>query len=158
MSLPLVTRFGADPLLDLEVANKQYVDNSGGGSAKDVWTMLFTGTQSSNSVLFWGINGVNIDATENDVETVLSYQVTQTRMISNVYQNTKNGDVILSLRDDGSSINPLTVGAGITGVLDSGAVSTDIALNSTVNFIRDATGSSSGSIGFNMLAEVELDT
>jgi len=26
----LVTRFGADPLLDLEVANKRYVDNSGG--------------------------------------------------------------------------------------------------------------------------------
>jgi len=32
MSLPLVTRFGADPLLDLEVANKRYVDASGGGS------------------------------------------------------------------------------------------------------------------------------
>jgi len=31
MSLPLVTRFGADPLLDLEIANKRYVDNSGGG-------------------------------------------------------------------------------------------------------------------------------
>jgi len=32
MSLPLVTRFGADPVLDLEVANKQYVDSSGGGA------------------------------------------------------------------------------------------------------------------------------
>jgi len=32
MSLPLVTRFGADPLLDLEVANKRYVDASGGGA------------------------------------------------------------------------------------------------------------------------------
>jgi len=30
VSLPLVTRFGADPLLDLEVANKRYVDGSGG--------------------------------------------------------------------------------------------------------------------------------
>jgi len=30
MSLPLVTRFGADPLLDLELANKQYVDNRAG--------------------------------------------------------------------------------------------------------------------------------
>jgi len=30
MSLPLVTRYGANPLLDLEVANKQYVDSSGG--------------------------------------------------------------------------------------------------------------------------------
>jgi len=28
MSLPLVTRYGADPLLDLEIANKQYVDNN----------------------------------------------------------------------------------------------------------------------------------
>jgi len=34
MSLPLVTRFGADPLLDLEIANKRYVDNasSSGGA------------------------------------------------------------------------------------------------------------------------------
>jgi len=31
MSFPLVTRFGANPLLDLELANKNYVDNSGGG-------------------------------------------------------------------------------------------------------------------------------
>jgi len=30
MSLPLVTRFGANPRLDLELANKQYVDTSGG--------------------------------------------------------------------------------------------------------------------------------
>jgi len=33
MSLPLVTRFGADPLLDLELANKQYVDAGGGGGS-----------------------------------------------------------------------------------------------------------------------------
>jgi len=31
LSLPLTTRFGADPLLDFELANKQYVDNSSGG-------------------------------------------------------------------------------------------------------------------------------
>jgi len=31
MSLPLVTRFGADPTVDLELANKQYVDSSSGG-------------------------------------------------------------------------------------------------------------------------------
>jgi len=31
MSLPLVTRFGANPLLDLELANKNYVDSAGGG-------------------------------------------------------------------------------------------------------------------------------
>jgi len=34
LSLPLVTRFGADPLLDLEVANKRYVDNSSGGTGQ----------------------------------------------------------------------------------------------------------------------------
>jgi len=31
MSFPLTTRFGADPTRDLEVANKRYVDASGGG-------------------------------------------------------------------------------------------------------------------------------
>jgi len=33
MSLPLVTRFGADPIQDLEVANKRYVDNTSGGDS-----------------------------------------------------------------------------------------------------------------------------
>jgi len=32
MSIPLITRFGADPLLDLEIANKRYVDRQGTGS------------------------------------------------------------------------------------------------------------------------------
>jgi len=31
MSLPLTTRFGANPLLELELANKAYVDSSSGG-------------------------------------------------------------------------------------------------------------------------------
>jgi len=31
MSLPLTTRFGVNPTLDLELANKAYVDSAGGG-------------------------------------------------------------------------------------------------------------------------------
>jgi len=53
MSLPLTTRFGADPLLDLELANKQYVDNSSGGGltfAKVVKSV--DETIQSNSTLF----------------------------------------------------------------------------------------------------------
>jgi len=45
MSLPLVTRFGADPLLDLEIANKRYVDNSSGGGG--TWSVLDTTYEAS---------------------------------------------------------------------------------------------------------------
>jgi len=40
MSLPLVTRFGANPLLDLELANKQYVDTGGGAQFARVVKLL----------------------------------------------------------------------------------------------------------------------
>jgi len=159
MSLPLVTRFGADPLLDLEVANKQYVDSSGGGAAKDIWTMCYLGTQSSNTVLYWPIgNDTSADGVESDIQAVLSYEVTQRRMICRVYTNTKAGAVILSLRDDGTNINPVTIAAGTTGIFDSGDVTTVIALNSLLSFTRDASAGVSGVIGFNCVAQMELDT
>jgi len=54
MSLPLVTRFGADPLLDLEVANKRYVDSSGGGANVTIQTITPAEfTTSSTSFVDW---------------------------------------------------------------------------------------------------------
>jgi len=53
MSLPLVTRFGADPLLDLEVANKRYVDNSAGGINSAVVGQIGNQSFAINNVNGW---------------------------------------------------------------------------------------------------------
>jgi len=50
MSLPLVTRFGADPLLDLELTNKQYVDNRGGNTFARVMKLVDTARASQDTV------------------------------------------------------------------------------------------------------------
>jgi len=54
MSLPLVTRFGADPILDLEVANKRYVDTSGGGATVTIQNITAASfSTSSTSFVDW---------------------------------------------------------------------------------------------------------
>jgi len=50
LSLPLTTRFGADPVLDLELANKQYVDNASGGSLGKALGQDFTVNNSTTLV------------------------------------------------------------------------------------------------------------
>jgi len=58
MSLPLVTRFGADPLLDLEVANKRYVDTSGGGATITAQEVVLTSNFSTTSLVFVDLTGL----------------------------------------------------------------------------------------------------
>jgi len=58
MSLPLVTRFGADPLLDLEVANKRYVDNS--GPAITTTNVSLSSDFSTTSTSFIDVTGLTM--------------------------------------------------------------------------------------------------
>jgi len=60
MSLPLVTRFGADPLLDLEVANKRYVDSSGGGGTQTTQEDALSGNFSTTSTSITDITGLTL--------------------------------------------------------------------------------------------------
>jgi len=60
MSLPLVTRFGADPIQDLEVANKRYVDSSGGGGIVSVQTVVLSSDFSTTSLTFVDITGFSV--------------------------------------------------------------------------------------------------
>jgi len=71
MSLPLVTRFGADPLLDLEVANKRYVDSSGGGGSDNSCKVTNSVAQSvpNNTVttITWDTESYDTDAFHDTV-------------------------------------------------------------------------------------------
>jgi len=58
----LVTRFGADPLQDLEVANKRYVDNSSGGGILEILNQSNTqfDTTSTSFILIDNGGGSNL--------------------------------------------------------------------------------------------------
>jgi len=60
LSLPLVTRFGADPSVDLEVANKRYVDTSGGGATVTTQRVALASDFSTSSTSFVDITGITI--------------------------------------------------------------------------------------------------
>jgi len=149
MSLPLVTRFGPTPILDEEIANKAYVDASGGGATpRFVMYGERTGTFASNTELFAPLGSLDdSSSTEGDVDVPITFVYEVNRMRAVIQTNTKNGNTVLAFRDDGVSIGALTISASGTGSFDSGALTDSIVAGSLVNWVMDMTASSSGSIG-----------
>jgi len=148
MSLPLVTRFGADPLLDLEVANKRYVDNSSGGAGgKFFFTVRFAGF-TGGTLVFFGDPQYEVPYTTTEAQRHVLIQIAfdVTRVTCNCLANTRSGDSIYGLRDDGVTSGIITIPAGITGNLDSGVLSDSYASGSLVNSIIDVSGAGSGTI------------
>jgi len=143
MSLPLVTRFGADPLLDLEVANKRYVDAGGGSSP--FWGGGSEITGSGNSDLFQGINVGGFSTITNNEESVTGTQIIWKRLTIFVHANSKNADLDTTIQDDGADIVTLTVPSSTTGSFDSGEVTVTTAAASLVNTKVNRSAASSGS-------------
>jgi len=145
MSLPLVTRFGADPLLDLEVANKQYVDNSGGGGG---WFVMGQGRDSLGAFhgeAFWGPFNTGSDAPEPRAQMLISIAVNLRRQWLSISFNTNTvGDTLWNIRDDAVTINLMTIAFGVTGQIDSGDITVAIATGSLIN-TRSDTAATDGS-------------
>jgi len=98
MSLPLVTRFGADPLLDLELANKRYVD-----SQILVGTYQFFNRTSRNlggdDGLFWAfVNTANPTATEAPFMVPFPLDSIVQTWVNNVTAKTSANDLLLIMR------------------------------------------------------------
>jgi len=146
MSLPLTTRFGVDPTVDEELANKRYVDNSSGGSSFGFITWQFATAMSSNVMTFFGCYGVTNSNTEGDVTLIQDNGFTVIRHRSHVRLNSKNGNTLLSFEDDSIAIGQLTIAAAATGDFDSGALTDVVAAGSEIDFGRDTSASSSGTI------------
>jgi len=113
MSLPLVTRFGADPILDLEVANKRYVDTSTAG--------FFTGSfninnQNSTSLRFFGFGATITELDENETVSTFPFACTGVRMQGTLANNQKiAGNTLIVMRDDGVDVIVVTIAFGLTG-------------------------------------------
>jgi len=150
---PKVTRFGADPTVDQELATKAYVDAGGGGGDKRV--LLGVGgtinAYTNNVTRFPPITAANYTnltgiGTEANWQITIDWELTIKRLLVRWETNSKNGDTIMAFRDDGVNVAPVTVAASTTGEFDSGDVTGLIASGSAVNFIVDTTASSSGTL------------
>jgi len=157
LSLPLVTRFGADPLLDLEVANKRYVDSSGGGATPRIVFSYTEITRSNNDIRFHAIYSMTSAATSEAARQIeLDFDFTITRVRAEIPANTKNAVTVLSFRDDAAIKGSVDVAASTTGQFDSGAITETVADGSLVNFASDLSASSSGSLNMMpMIAEAQ---
>lgn len=65
MSLPLTTRFGANPLLDLELANKNYVDNASGGGLTFAKAVTIVAQTITTEIVFQNVDVILFTATAN---------------------------------------------------------------------------------------------
>jgi len=125
MSLPLVTRFGADPLLDLEVANKRYVDGLiPTASGFMMWQNGEDSTITDGN--FMGYGALQTDGgTEAGRGDIMTRPCQFTRHVFNVITNTQAGTVVIQFRvneADGNaslSIPTLDTGRFITTTTDN---------------------------------------
>jgi len=156
MSLPLVTRFGADPSQDLEVANKRYVDSSGGGATPRFVFGSFRLAYTINGERFQAFFSQTLSITESGIIIPVNFNFDLTRTQINVQVNTKNGITTYGFRDDAVTIGSVAIAASTTGVFDSGAISTSVASGSECCFLLDTSASSSGTFtGSTLNAECE---
>jgi len=141
MSLPLVTRFGADPLLDLEVANKRYVDNAGGG-------IFIFGNQQDGDVqtgsVTWSLWNTGTGFTVGGFATLsvpLGINFNVIFVSTNIFSNGKVApDLVFSVQAEGVQSDGLTVGAGLSGDFDSGAISFAVLATDEVSFHQAPAG------------------
>jgi len=145
---PKVTRFGADPTVDQELATKAYVDAGGGGATPHATTGTGHLTSGSNNLLFlpWAGGNGGLGASEANISLTVPFGFTALLTELTCTTNSKNDETLYFLRDDGVSINTLTVPSSTTGKFASGVLALAVASGSDVAIGVDRTASSSGSL------------
>lgn len=106
-------------------------------------TTIATGT---NSVQYFNLDCTIVNATETIVDLILDYAITVKRFRIMSHANAKTANTIVALRDDAADVGAITIATGVTGELDSGALSTVIASGSKINWKIDTSASASGAI------------
>jgi len=149
-----VTRFGASPLLDDEIATKAYVDAGGGGGADKITLIGFTGnhvTNSTNQVDYaiinsWVFTSFTGRSTESLMQLAIDWDLTLKRVLLRITVNSESGDLDFGFRDDGVTVASITVASSTTGQFDTGDLTVLILSGSELNWILDSAGNS-GSYG-----------
>lgn len=132
------------------------------GSFMPVAKSLLVAGQTSvagNNVLYYHPMdpiGTFSNATEANVDYTIRFPIRITRLQVLVPTNTKDQASTVAFRDDGATVASVSIAAGTTTDVDSGALNVVIAAGSKINFLRDTSASGSGNLAINMFAEYEV--
>jgi len=155
---PKVTRFGALPTVDAELATKAYVDASSGGASPRSLISLMYSTVDLDAIRFCPLYCNLVleynSPTEGNVDQLIpfAFQVQNHFIVCDT--NNRGTDTEVSFRDDGADVAAVTITASTTGDFDSGALTTNIAINSRCNF-RVETPNAAGTIRFATIVTIE---
>jgi len=158
MSLPLVTRFGADPLLDLEVANKRYVDSASSTSDKVVLQGSGITTLSGGNNNFNFAGGLIGSWSTSEAGRSVAAPFTATRienMQLYIRLNTMDATTVYSYRIAGASGNmTLSILAAATGVFVDDTNTDECTQGELLSYRGDASLSTVGGITMNSLSAI----
>jgi len=138
-----VTRFGPDPLLDLEVANKRYVDNKTVSSSYVL--MAFVSADTASADVFWTWTAGTISNTEiNRVSPAPIDITTWKNFTGNFNSNTKSTSTDYEVRINSASGNQgFTVPATTTGVFADNVNEDSLSQDDLVGFKGEGSGTGS---------------
>jgi len=139
MSHNQTTRFGADPLLDQELATKKYVDDNAGGTNSVYlgasFTTTYTGVADDRFLGMFVAGNLDGFANDSNKEMTLREQMTLTDVEVNINFNTRGTDCTLAFRDDGVSLGTVTIAANTTGHFETTGLSDIVAADSMLIFL-----------------------
>lgn len=93
-----------------------------------------------------GVNGeVNTGPTESDFQQMVSGNITIVRIVAKANLNSLAGTDTISFRDDGVSVASVVIPAGSTAIIDSGAISVNVASASLID-LEHVIGAGAGAI------------
>jgi len=146
---PKVTRFGADPTVDQELATKAYVDAGGGSGVGFVIGSFRSGSHGSGALRFWSMIGDSVStSTENNVQFAVGFESTLEQIFCQINANSLNDVCTCGMRDDGATPSTITIASATTGNFSNTGIGSTVATASLLNWFTDSTVASSGSITF----------
>lgn len=157
---PKVTRFGADPTVDQELATKAYVDAGGGGVNNVYFNQQDTDTPPIGAIEFWSIGGnENPNSAESQKRSAVVVDFTWSTLTAFADSNAANGDTIIRTRigppaADGNQ--SVTIPASTAGVFQD-LVNTDaVTATQTINYELDNSAAGAGNIFMKSIASLGL--
>jgi len=154
MSLPLTTRFGADPLIDEELANKRYVDAQAGGGAF-AWIGHVQAQNIGSSTTFGSCFGGDVvSTTENFRKNPAPINFTWSNLKAQSLTNGSTTDTVINTRINSADGNmTVTIPDATTGIFTD-AVNTDtVSEDDEINFEYNR-GASAGTLQINGVATI----
>jgi len=150
---PKVTRFGADPTVDQELATKAYVDNSSGGSTlTNYWLNMTNNAWNTGRFNIWGLSSGTI-TTETERQSVCVRAETQSLLCIFLHSNSVATITTWVLRINAATVNQVvSVAASATGFFQDITNTDVVAAGDLMSLLRDDGGATTqGVAGMSMI-------